>query len=339
MEFAYARPIAEYRDVDLAMFRDTIRPAGQPAVMRGLAAQWPSVVAAGRSDEQLIAYLRRFPIERPVATIVGPPEIEGRFFYRDDLRALNFQPVSSGLDPFFDWLLKERTNPAPHAAAVQSEKVPGLFPGFEQENRIDLAGAGAVPRAWMGNRIRVAPHYDLMENIGVVVAGRRRFILFPPDQLNNLYVGPFELTPAGTPVSMVDPLEPDLARYPRFADAMKAAQTATLEPGDAIYLPFHWWHGVDSLEPINLFINYWWNDRRTDTGNAYDALMYALYAIKTLPPEQRAVWNTVFNHYVFEVDGNPVEHLPLHARGVLGEADAELLARMRATLRQILQRI
>jgi hypothetical protein len=339
MELPAPRPIAEYGDVDLATFRDTIRRAAQPAVLRGLASSWPAVEAARRSDEDLIAYLRRFRVERPVGTIVGMPEIEGRFFYRDDFQALNFQQATSALDPFFDWLLHERTNPRPHAAAVQSEQIPGIFPGFEQENRTDLLPDSVIPRAWMGNRIRVAPHYDLMENIGIVVAGRRSFILFPPEQLKNLYVGPFELTPAGTPVSLVDPLNPDLDRYPRFAAAAKVAQTAELAPGDAIYIPFHWWHGVDSLEPVNLFVNYWWNDRHPDSGNPYDALMYAFYAIKALPDDQRAVWRSVFDHYVFGANGDPAEHLPPNARGVLGELDSQQLGRIRATLRQILQRI
>jgi hypothetical protein len=338
MDLAAPSPIAEYQDVDAATFRETIRPAGQPAVMRGLGANWPAVTAAQRSDEDLVAYLRRFQVSRPVGTIVGPPEIEGRFLYRDDLRALNFQQGTSNLEEFFQWMLRDRQNPRPHAVAVQSEHIPGIFPGFEQENRIDLVRSDVVPRAWIGNKLRVAPHYDLMENIGIVVAGRRKFILFPPDQLPNLYVGPLELTPAGTPVSLVDPLNPDLERFPRFTEAMKVAQTAELAPGDAIYIPFHWWHGVDSLEPVNLFVNYWWNDRRPELGNAYAALLHAIYAIRLLPPEQRDVWRGEFEHYVFGANGDPAQHLPAHAQGMLGELDQEKIARIRATLRQAFER-
>jgi len=338
MDLDDLRPIAEYIGVDRTKFRQDIRPLGQPAVLRGVAADWPAVGAARCSDEDLIAYLRRFRVDRPVAAIVGPPEIEGRFFYTDDFRSLNFQRGMSPLDSFLDRLQRDRENPRPYAIAVQSEEVPTLLPGFENENRTDLVDANVVPRAWIGNRIRVAPHYDLMENIGVVVAGRRRFMLFPPDQLKNLYVGPFELTPAGTPVSIVDTHNPDLDRFPRFAEALERAQVAELEPGDAIYIPFHWWHGVDSLEPVNLFINYWWNDARADAGNPYDALLHALYAIKTLPAEQRSVWRMVFDHYVFGLDADPVEHLPQSARGLLGEPTQEQLGRMRATLRQLLHR-
>jgi hypothetical protein len=331
--------MSEYRDVDVATFREVIRPAAQPAVMRGLAADWPAVAAARRSDEDFVAYVRRFMTGRAYGTIIGPPEIEGRFLYNDDLTSLNFQRGTSNLSDFFDFMLRDRGNPRPHAVAVQSEHIPGILPGFEQENRIDLLSADVVPRAWIGNRLRVAPHYDLMENIGVVVAGRRSFIMFPPDQLKNLYAGPLELTPAGTPVSLVDPLNPDLDRFPRFAEAMKFARAAVLEPGDAIYMPFHWWHGIDSLEPINLFVNYWWNDRRPETGNPYAALIHALYAIKSLPADQREVWRGEFEHYIFSANGDPGEHLPPHARGMLGELDAEQLGRLRATLRQIMERI
>jgi hypothetical protein len=333
------RPITEFECVDSATFRDVIRPARQPAIMRGLARDWPAVTAARRSDEELVGYLRQFWTDRSVKAIVGPPEIEGRFLYNEDLSALNFGQGVSSLEPIFEWLLKERGNPRPLAMAVQSEPIPDMFPGFQQANRIDLIGSDVIPRAWIGNRIRVAPHYDLMENIGIVVAGRRRFILFPPEELGNLYVGPFELTPAGTPVSLVDPLHPDLERFPKFAQASNRAQTAELDPGDAIYMPYHWWHGVDSLEPVNLFVNYWWNDRHPETGNPYDALMFALYAIKALPADQRDVWKTVFDHYVFGANGDPAEHLPERAKGVLGELDAARLEQLRSMLRDALQQL
>jgi hypothetical protein len=191
----------------------------------------------------------------------------------------------------------------------------------------------------MGNAARVAAHVDLMENVGVVVAGRRRFTLFPPGQIANLYPGPLELTPAGTPVSLVDLQAPDLDRFPRFADALAAAETAVLGPGDAVYIPYHWWHAVDSLEPVNLFVNYWWNPARKDLGNPYDALMYAFFALRELPDDQREAWRHVFDHYVFKTGGDPAAHIPAAARGALGPATPEQLRRMRATLKQIAARL
>ncbi len=333
------KPVREYEGVDRRRFMEEIRPLGVPAVLRGLAAEWPAVEAARRSDHDFVDYVRGFRLPRSVPVLVGPPEIEGRFFYDDTLKALNFGSGTSPLDPFLDRLMRDSSNPRPFAIAIQSLPIPELMPGFETENRTELLDPSVVPRMWMGNRVRVAPHYDLMENIGVVVAGRRRFTLFPPDQIRNLYIGPYEITPAGTPISLVDTQHPDLERYPRYADALKVAETADLEPGDAIYIPFHWWHGVDSLEPLNLFVNYWWNPARTDIGNPYDALMHAFFALKNLPPDQRAAWRTVFDHYIFGTNGDPAEHLPADARGVLGPASPEQLQRMRATLRQMLSKL
>ncbi len=335
MSLPEPKPIREYGRVDRLVFNSEIRPSLQPAVLRGVAADWPAVHRARESDDSLVDYLKRFALGRRVAAIVGEPGISGRFFYSEDLRGMNFQRGQSPLEPFLDRLLRDRDNPNPMAMAVQSEIIPDVLAGFEGENALDLVRPDVQPRAWIGNRVRVAPHYDVYENIAVVVAGRRRFTLFPPEQVANLYAGPFELTPAGTPVSLVDPANPDLDRFPLFTEAMALAQSAELEPGDAVYIPYHWWHGVESLGAFNFLVNYWWSDARQDLGRPYDALMHAFFALKHLPPEQRAAWKTTFDHFVFEVNGAPAEHLPPHARGVLGELTPELLARMRATLQQI----
>jgi hypothetical protein len=332
-------PIAEYRDVDRARFSEEIRPLGQPAVLRGLAADWPAVAAGRESAAALADYLKRFAVAREVPVLIGSPEIEGRFFYREGLRALNFSRGAAPLPAFLDRLLTVAGADRPEALAVQSEPVTELLPGFREDNDIDLLDPPAVPRAWLGNAVRVAAHYDVKENIGIVVAGRRRFTLFPPEQLANLYPGPFELTPAGTPVSLVDPANPDLEAFPRFAEALAHGRSAELGPGDAIYIPYHWWHAVDSLEPVNLFVNYWWNPAMPGLGAPYDALLHAFLAFRHLPPEQRAAWRLMFDHYIFCTAGDPAAHIPAGARGVMGKPTPEQLRAMRAMLKQALARL
>jgi len=332
------KPIREVEGIDRTRFDAEIRPARQPVILRGLGKDWPAVQAGRTSPEAAVAYLRRFSHPDPVLAILGPPDIQGRFFYTPDLKALNFVRGQTPLEPFLDRLLRDQHAAAPYAMAVQSIPIPDLLPGFVDENRIALIDAGVVPRIWLGNRIQVATHYDLMENVGVVVTGRRRFTVFPPDQISNLYCGPLELTPAGTPVSLVELTDPDLDRFPRFAEAMGHAQSAVLEPGDAIYLPFHWWHGVDSLDAVNAFVNYWWNPAPAGLGSPYDTLMMALMSLRGLPDDQKQVWRMLFDHYIFQTRGDPVAHLPLEVRGVLGPITPTLVGRMKATLLEVLGR-
>ena len=119
---------------------------------------------------------------------------------------------------------------------MQSVPTRANLPGFEAENRNPLLG-DVEARVWIGTAGIVAAHHDPSENIACAVAGKRRFTLFAPDQVGNLYMGPYELTPAGATISMVDFDAPDYERFPKFKDALEMAVYADLEPGDAIYIP------------------------------------------------------------------------------------------------------
>lgn len=321
--------------VDAAGFA-AIRSAARPVILRGQVADWPAVAAAREGDAAIVRYLAREPSARPVQAIAAAPTEGGRFFYTPDLTRLNFVRGNGRFETFLDDLQGAAAMSDPPALAVQSEDLASLLPGFVRDNRLALLSE-VPPKIWIGNRIKVGTHYDAKENIACCVAGERRFTLYPPDQIANLYPGPFELTPAGIPVSMVDPHAPDLARYPRFAEAARHAEAATLAPGDAIYIPYGWWHGVESLSPVSMLVNYWWTPGQPEgIGNPYEGLLHALYAFRHLPPEQRAVWRGIIDYYVFEAEGDPAAHLPDHAKGVIGPPSPGLFAQMKAVIRRAL---
>ena len=163
-----------------------------------------------------------------------------------------------------------------------------------------LVDATAVPRVWICNRVTVQTHYDISNNIACVVAGRRRFTLFPPEQLVNLYVGPLEFTLAGQPISMARLDQPDFERFPRFREALATAQFAELEPGDALFVPYMWWHHVESRERFNVLVNYWWDETPSWQGSPFEALLHGIMAVNSLPPDKREIWRKVFEHYVFQ---------------------------------------
>jgi hypothetical protein len=328
--------ITETGKAGFTEFHEHIRPAAKPLVMRGLVADWPSVAAGQRGDRAMVAYLNECGTTRPVTALAAAPSEQGRLFYNPQLTGFNFIKGQGQLAKFLGDLVNENAKDMPHAMSVQSEVLRIVSPPFAQANRLDLL-PDVDGRIWLGNRVRTATHYDLSENVACNVAGRRRFILFPPEQISNLYLGPLELTPAGTPTSLVDPINPDLEIYPRFAEAWKCAQTATLEPGDAIYIPYGWWHAVDSLDTLNILVNYWWNNPHEVMAPPYDALLHMIAAFRHLNPEQRKVWRNIGEYFAFG-EHDPGAHLPDGSKGMLGPFSPSLISKMMTYIKASVQR-
>jgi hypothetical protein len=330
------RPIREWQHVDRALFRDEIAPLAKPAVLKGLVRDWPSVQEGLKSPHALWNYLRRFDCGRSVEMSIGAASINGRFFYREDMSGLNFEHRQAPLTVAVEGLLNDAENEGTPSMYVQAASLPDCLPGFASENHLDLWGRTVVPRVWIGNRVQVAAHYDLSENIACVLCGRRRFTLFPPEQISNLYVGPFDFTLAGTPVSMVSLDEPDLERHPRFSEALAAAETAELEPGDALYIPYLWWHNVKSLAAFNMLVNYWWNDAQP-AASPHLALMMASLALQGLSDAQRAAWRAFFDHYIFRTYGDPLSHIPSQHHGTMGDLTPEQTHQLKTMLSKALR--
>jgi len=321
---------------DRSWFETEVLSAYRPVVMRGLVSHWP-VVDLGRRPRDLAKYLAEDASSQPVELFVGPPEIHGRFFYDPTAKGLNFErrrlPLAAALDHIAS-LIDVAKPPSIYAGGVPTRD---LLRTFARDNRLDLIAEDVQPRLWVGNAVTVSTHYDLSDNIACVVAGRRRFTLFPPEQLANLYVGPLDFTLAGQPVSMVDLKAPDFERFPRFRTALEAAQVFELEPGDALYIPPLWWHHVESLTPFNVLVNYWWNAAGTPQ-SPFDALIHAVMAVRHLPDPQKAAWRNMFDHYVFDDQADTVTHLREQSRGVLGAMTPGLAQRIRGFLMNGLKR-
>ncbi|HEY5645955.1 MAG TPA: cupin-like domain-containing protein [Pseudomonadales bacterium] len=332
-----AASIREWRDVDRETFEHEIVPLNQPAVIRSLVGDWPAVAAGRESSAALCAYIKRLDTEKLANATVGPPSIGGRFFYRDDVRGFNFERKRVTVSTALDNLLKLIDAPEPPAIAMQAIPVADVLPGFEQDNVLPLVDAAVSPRIWLGNRSVIATHYDMFSNVACVVAGRRRFTLFPPGQVANMYVGPLLTTPGGSPVSMVDLRDPDLSRYPRFEQALEVCQQAELEPGDAIYIPILWWHAVEALDSLNVLVNYWWNDAPTVNGSPFDSLLSSMLAISGLPAEERQHWRAFFDYFVFRTEHDPAAHLPGGLQDILGDLTPEERRHLKSLLAKQLQ--
>ncbi len=315
-----------------------ITQAKEPLILRGFVSHWPVVKAAAESDQALRSYLARFDRGAVVPISVGKPETDGRVFYNADFSGFNVDHGSSSTAKVFDQILTHGAAPNPPLIYMASVTVDDCLPGFRTDNDVDFGDVDPLASIWVGTKTRIAPHNDLPLNIACVAAGRRRFTLFPPDQIDNLYIGPIEVTPAGRPISLVDIANPDLDRFPRFADAMAAALQADLEPGDAVFIPSMWWHAVEAQDSFNVLVNYWWRTVPAFYGTPDDVLNHAMLSIRGLPDNERESWRTLFDHYVFRGSDESVAHIPRSALGILGPMTSEAARRVRAFLLNRLNR-
>jgi hypothetical protein len=329
---ASANRIREIEGVGPHQLTNDILQSTQPLVLRGLVAEWPMVRAGRGSIEAADAYLRRFYRDATVIAMLGAPDIDGRFFYNEDLSGFNFYPMKVRLDAVLGELAGHRHDARPPAIYVGSTTVDTCLPGFRDENDLDLGGRNALMSIWLGNQTRIAAHYDLPDNLACVAAGHRRFTLFPPDQLSNLYIGPLDFTPAGQAISLVDFARPDLAKFPNFATAQGHAQVAELGPGDALFIPSMWWHHVEALDPFNVLVNYWWRQSPEYMDTPTNALMHAIMSVRDLPREQRKAWQELFRHYVFEAGDDTCAHIDSNARRILAPLDGDATRLLRAQL-------
>lgn len=324
-------PEIDFGDLSPGRFHEEIVATARPFVLRGLLADWPVVTAGKAGPEALAACLKSYDRGARIGVKTAPPAERGRLFYDESLTAFNFDKAEMTLSVALDRLLAASAG-AEGSLAVQSVQARHAVPGFAEAHPMPLLPESTAPRLWIGSAVTVAAHYDPVENLACVAGGKRCFTLFPPDQVANLYPGPFETTPAGPIVSMVDFDAPDMARYPGFAAALETAMTAELSPGDAIYIPAMWWHHVRSIEPLNMLVNYWWSSAAAHHPPAAPALLHAMLAIKHLPAPQREAWRALFDHYAFMPDGPPGLHLAPAQRGIQGEISEEAAQSVRGTI-------
>ena len=334
-------PIREFSGLgDKAIRRDVLRDK-RPAVLRGLVSDWPAVKQGLESPAALVRYLARFDSGKSVDALLAAPEIDGQIFYDDAMTGFNFLRNRLPLAAVAEQVLRYAQFPKSPAVAAQSALICDCLPGFADENRLAVVKDSVLPRIWLGNRITTPTHVDEWNNIGCVVAGRRRFTLFPPEQIANLYIGPLDFAPTGAPMSLVSLRNPDFERYPKFREALAAAHVAEAAPGDAIFIPPLWWHHVESLEPFNVLVNYWWHDQVGDgalADSAFDALLHGILSIRALPPATRRAWGAFFEQYVFGTEADAPAHIPPERRGILGALSAEQLASLRTHLAKRLTR-
>lgn len=317
--------------------RDVINSA-EPVVLKQLVGDWPMVQAGQISDQESVNFLKSFYNGAPTIVCKIPVENKGRMFYNKNCTQLDYESFKGRIDETLDAILEGVNKIDAPAYYIASNIIDTHLPGFSDKNAIEIPREKHIDAMeervsiWIGGATTATCHFDALDNIACCVAGKRRFTIFPPDQISNLYPGPLEPTPGGQVISLVDFKNPDFQKFPRFKDALSTAQVADLEPGDALYIPSMWWHHVESLEPYNILVNYWWDDAPSFLTSGMNALHMAMLGIRDKSAHEREAWKHIFNHYIFDGPEKSNAFIPLEARGFLHTLDRLGARKLRALL-------
>jgi hypothetical protein len=332
--------LREIAGADIATPEQFLRDVAEdcrPVILRGLVSRWPVVQAANRSSRDFRDYVARFDNSGMMEAFFGAPEIAGKYYYRDDLKGFNFERRPMRFSDALDAILSSLGREGSESIYIGSIPTENCLPGFSAENALAVLAPTVAPRIWLGHASNVSAHYDTFDNLACVIAGARRFTLYPPELIGRLYVGPIDNTMAGQPVSLAASSAPDDERFPLFRGVREQALIAELAPGDALYLPKLWWHQVEATASFNGLINYWWDPFAAGPDAPYTAMLLAMIAIAERPPKERQAWKAWFDHYVFRTDGHPLAHLPSEQQGILGPL-RENYGRIRVRIMQLLRR-
>ena len=335
-------PVLEGVKPDQIPFEQLFAAEG-PIILRGLVSDWSLVKAGEQSPGKAMEILQSHSSKKPVGVYIAPPEAEARFFYNQDCTGFNYQSKSLQLSAIFAQIRETENNPDHSYYYMNSLTLDNCFPGLRAANDLSFdhqafTNNQPLSKVWVGTESIAAAHYDVPSNLACCVLGARRFTLFPPEQIHNLYPGPLEPTPGGQVITMVDLKNPDFERFPRVRRALEAAVVVDLQPGDAVYYPSMWWHQVEALSPFNIMINFWWLRSPAYMGNPMDIVMHAIMGIRDRPEAEKNAWREVFEYYIFGPADTPREHLPTSIQGALGELDDDSIRRLRALVKNKLNR-
>ena len=322
---------------------DDLFALNKPVILKGLVNNWPLVQTGKQSVEQAMAQLTENDTGRPLLAYRAPAHIKSRFGYNDTCTGFNYSSEKTRLSDVLAQIKAGFSDDEHEYLYINSLRFDQGLPELSKANTLNFShpeftNNQPVPKIWIGTESVAAAHFDQPKNIACCVLGKRRFTLFSPEQVDNLYPGPLSPTPGGQVVTTANLDEPDFEKFPRLKTALENAWIADLEPGDGLYYPSMWWHEVRAFDRFNIMVNFWWMTAKPYLGNPMDLLMHGMLTLRDKPAEEKAAWRALFDYYVFGDGEKVIEHLPVECHGPLAQMDELSARRLRAMLLNNLNR-
>ncbi|XP_035916277.1 bifunctional peptidase and (3S)-lysyl hydroxylase Jmjd7 isoform X1 [Anopheles stephensi] len=263
----------------LEFVRDSVAK-NLPLIMREAINDWPAV------EKWNSKYFRETLVDKEVTVAITPNGYaDGLALHEEEEYFVLPLEQSMCMGDFLDALDQKHPDAIPYIQRQNSN----LTEDFQElwmdvnESSLDFASEAfnKKPDAinfWMGDeRAITSMHKDPYENIYCVISGYKDFILIPPIDLHNvprrhypmgiymqenddkIVIEPI-LDEIGKPRLIewvsVDPLAPDLERFPCYADA--TTYEIRLNAGDLLYLPSLWYHHVRQSHKC-IAVNFWYD--------------------------------------------------------------------------------
>ena len=221
--------IARVKNISKEDFVANFYKPQKPVLIAGLAKNWPAYekwnlgYIQDRAGDQVVPLYDSEPTKGKQNSAV--PATEMKLY--DYLELLKTEPTD--LRIFFYNIL---------------DKMPELLEDFEFPD-IGLKFFKRLPAMFFGGAgSQVLAHYDmdLADLLHCHFHGTKKVTLFSPEQSKYLYRVPFSVHNLET----IDMADPDFEKYPALKNV--TAQSATLQHGDALYMPSRYWHFIQYLE-------------------------------------------------------------------------------------------
>ncbi|XP_063641439.1 mitogen-activated protein kinase-binding protein 1-like isoform X2 [Pan troglodytes] len=282
-----AVPYLDKPPTPLHFYRDWVCP-NRPCIIRNALQHWPAL------QKWSLPYFRATVGSTEVSVAVT---LDG---YADAVRGDCFMmPAERRLPLSFMLDVLEGRAQHPGVLYVQKQcsnlptELPQLLPDLESHVPWASEALGKMPDAvnfWLGEAAAVTSlHKDHYENLYCVVSGEKHFLFHPPSDLPfipyELYTpATYQLTEEGAfkvvdeeamekvPWIPLDPLAPDLARYPSYSQAQ--ALRCTVRAGEMLCLPALWFHHVQQSQGC-IAVNFWY-DMEYDLKYSYFQLLDSL---------------------------------------------------------------
>ena len=226
------QPIREWQGVDREAFREKVATLYEPAVLRGVVSDWPAVRAARQSGSHAASYLASPGPGRRNRRASPRARGEGAHLLHRQPRRLQLRPRA--LDPHrIDRSHRQVRGhgQSPFGGGPEHAHL-RLHSGFRRREparaRAPLGRRRAYGSAAPWSRRRISTNRATWRAWWRAGGASPSF---RPSRSANLYIGPLDFAPTGTPISLVSFREPDFERFPRFREALANARVAELEPG------------------------------------------------------------------------------------------------------------